>query len=121
MTRLEAAETRAAWLFLAPSLFLFVMFVALPVLAAFGISFTNWDLFTAPHFTGFQNYGDLIFHDVLFHKVLVNTLLYVGGTVPLQMLLALGIFVLSQLAVIGLGCLPKESWASFRDHRLRAS
>ncbi len=36
-------------------------------------------------------------------------------------LLALGIFVLSQLAVIGLGCLPKESWASFRDHRLRAS
>lgn len=101
MTRLEAAETRAAWLFLAPSLFLFVMFVALPVLAAFGISFTNWDLFTAPHFTGFQNYGDLIFHDVLFRKVLVNTLLYVGGTVPLQMLLALGIALLLNRGVWG--------------------
>lgn len=101
MTRREAAETRAAWLFLGPSLVLFLMFVALPVVAALGISFTNWDLFSAPHFAGFENYGNLILRDVLFHKVLINTLLYVIGTVPLQMLLALGIALLLNRGVWG--------------------
>ncbi len=101
MTRLERAETRAAWLFLAPSLVLFVVFVALPVLAAVGISFTDWDLFTAPHFAGIQNYLDLMLRDVLFHKVLGNTLLYVLGTVPVQMVLALLIALLLNRGIWG--------------------
>ncbi len=101
MSRMAAAETRAAWLFLAPSLLLFTVFVALPVLAALGISFTNWDLFTTPHFAGVQNYLNLILHDPLFHKVLVNTVLYVLGTVPLQMLLALGVALLLNRGVWG--------------------
>ena len=101
MSRMAAAEARAAWLFLAPSLLLFTVFVALPVLAALGISFTSWDLFTAPHFAGLQNYAALILHDPLFHKVLGNTVLYVLGTVPLQMLLALGVALLLNRGVWG--------------------
>ena len=31
-------------------------------------------------------------------------------------LLALGLFVLSQLAIIGLGCIPKDRWWSFQRH-----
>lgn len=98
---MAAAETRAAWLFLAPSLLLFTVFVALPVLAALGISFTDWDLFTAAHFAGFQNYADLILRDALFHKVLLNTVLYVIGTVPVQMALALGVALLLNRGVWG--------------------
>lgn len=105
MSRMAAAETRAAWLFLTPSLLLFVVFVALPVLAAFGISFSDWDLFTAPHFAGVENYLNLILSDPIFHKVLLNTLLYVIGTVPVQMLLALGVALLLNRGVWGEGVL----------------
>ncbi|MGI8747043.1 MAG: carbohydrate ABC transporter permease [Deinococcus sp.] len=100
-SRMARAEARSAWLFLAPSLLLFLVFVLLPVLAAFGISFTRWDLFTPPHFAGFQNYADLILRDKLFHKVLGNTLFYVVGTVPIQLLLALGIALLLNREVWG--------------------
>lgn len=81
-------ETRSAWLFLAPSLLLFAVFVLLPVLAALGISFSKWDLFTDPHWAGLDNYRQLLFEDKLFHKVLRNTFVYVIGTVPVQMIIA---------------------------------
>lgn len=100
-TSMAVAETRSAWLFLAPSLLLFAVFVLLPVLAAFGISFTRWDLFTPPSFAGLQNYQDLIVRDELFHKVLRNTLVYVIGTVPVQMLLAFLIALLLNRGVRG--------------------
>ncbi|WP_240741841.1 carbohydrate ABC transporter permease [Deinococcus sp. KSM4-11] len=95
------AEARSAWLFLAPSLVLFAVFVLLPVLAAFGISFTSWDLFTAPHFAGFENYRQLLFEDKLFHKVLGNTALYVVWTVPIQMALAFIVALLLNRGVWG--------------------
>lgn len=88
MSRMARAEARSAWLFLAPSLVLFMVFVLLPVLAALGISFTSWDLFTTAHFAGLENYRQLLFEDKLFHKVLANTAVYVVWTVPIQMALA---------------------------------
>lgn len=87
-------EARSAWLFLLPSLLLFLVFVLLPVLAAFGISFAHWDLFTPPKWAGLDNYRQLIFEDKLFHKVLGNTIWYVLGTVPVQMILAFFIALL---------------------------
>ena len=101
MSRMAREETRSAWLFLAPSLLLFAVFVVLPVVAAFGISFTSWDLFTTAHFAGLDNYRQLLFEDKLFHKVLGNTAVYVVGTVPVQMILALGVALLLNRGVWG--------------------
>ena len=101
MSRMAREETRSAWLFLAPSLLLFAVFVVLPVVAAFGISFTSWDLFTPAHFAGLANYRQLLFEDKLFHKVLGNTAVYVVGTVPVQMILALGVALLLNRGVWG--------------------
>ncbi|MBI4048438.1 MAG: sugar ABC transporter permease, partial [Devosia nanyangense] len=53
------AEERAAWLFLAPSLVLFLAFTVVPVISAFIISFTEWNLFNAVNFVGFGNYVGL--------------------------------------------------------------
>jgi multiple sugar transport system permease protein len=99
-SRLVAQERRAAWAFLAPSLVLFLAFAALPVLASFGISFTRWDLFTAPHFVGFENYLKILL-DPIFHTVLRNTTLFVLGTVAVQMCLALGLALLLNNPVTG--------------------
>lgn len=101
MSRMARAEARSAWLFLAPSLVLFMVFVLLPVLAALGISFTSWDLFTAAHFAGLENYRQLLFEDKLFHKVLANTAVYVVWTVPIQMGLAFIVALLLNRGVWG--------------------
>jgi multiple sugar transport system permease protein len=85
---LARRETRAAWLFLLPSLVLFTVFTALPVLSAFVISFAHWDLFNPPRLALFDNYIAL-WNDPIFRQVLGNTGYYVALAVPLQMLLGL--------------------------------
>lgn len=100
-SRMAREEARSAWLFLLPSFLLFLVFVLLPVLAAFGISFAHWDLFTPPKWAGLDNYRQLIFEDKLFHKVLGNTVWYVIGTVPVQMILAFFIALLLNRGVWG--------------------
>ena len=88
--RLRRLEITAAYGFLLPNLLGFAAFTFLPVLAALVISFTDWDLLTPPAWAGFDNYRTLA-ADPLFRQVLRNTALYVLGTVPLQMALALAV------------------------------
>jgi multiple sugar transport system permease protein len=88
LSRLARTEERTAWVFLVPSLVLFLVFTGLPVLAAFAISFTHWDLFNPPALVGLGNYLTL-WHDPIFRQVLGNTAYYVLAAVPLQMLLGL--------------------------------
>jgi multiple sugar transport system permease protein len=89
--RRSRAKVRAlltAYGFLLPNLLGFLTFTFLPVLAALLISFTNWDLLQAPDWIGLANYRRLA-TDRLFHEVLRNTVVYVAGTVPVQMAIAL--------------------------------
>ena len=85
---LARREALAGYAFLLPNLLGFLAFTLLPVIAALLISFTDWDLLRPAHWIGFGNYSRLL-SDPLFHKVLTNTLLYVLGTVPIQMAIAL--------------------------------
>ncbi|KKC37424.1 sugar ABC transporter permease [Devosia epidermidihirudinis] len=87
-TPLRLRDERVAWLFLLPSLVLFLLFTGLPVVAALVISFTQWDLFNPPQFVGLQNYTSL-FNDRIFGQVMGNTGLYVLASVPIQIVLGL--------------------------------
>lgn len=84
-------ETGTAWLFLSPTLIVVSVFVFFPILFSFYLSFTQWNLFggNAGTFIGLENYRRL-FVDAEFWLVLGNTAIYTVGTVPLNMLLALG-------------------------------
>ena len=88
LSAMARGEERAAWLFLTPSLVLFAVFTALPVIAAFFISFTHWDLLNPPKLALLDNYVAL-WNDPIFRQVLGNTGYYVLLAVPLQMLLGL--------------------------------
>jgi len=88
------AETRAAVLFLTPSLVLIGIFFFLPVIVGFALSLTDFDLYSIgdPHnlrFVAFRNYVDLAGNSI-FWIALRNTLYFalVGG--PLTVLVALG-------------------------------
>lgn len=59
------------FLYIAPGLLIYALFVFLPILAALAVSLTSWDGITRPIFVGFQNYLDL-FSDDRFYVALRN-------------------------------------------------
>jgi multiple sugar transport system permease protein len=84
----------AAWTFVAPALLVIGVFFALPVLAAFALSLTDFDLYALAdirnlRFVAFGNYLDVL-HAPLFWKSLWNTLYFVVVGVPLSIAASLG-------------------------------
>lgn len=75
-------EARAGFLFVAPSVIGFLVFVLGPLVAAAVISFTKYDILTAPEFVGLDNYTRM-FSDERLLKSYGNTLIYVVAAVVL--------------------------------------
>lgn len=69
-------------LFLLPSMTGFLIFILIPILASFGISFTDWDLISSIHFVGIKNYKE-VFGDATFWQAFRNTLGFIVGYLPL--------------------------------------
>lgn len=82
-----------AWLFLLPSFLGFVIFQAGPVLAAVVISLLNWNLFSDPTGAGLTNFVWLG-SDPTFWASLVNTGYFTFVSVPLTILVSLGMALL---------------------------
>lgn len=87
-------ERRAAWLFTAPALIVIGGFFFVPVLAAFALSLTDFDLYALAdlhnlRFVGLGNYLDIL-RAPLFWKSLLNTFYFVGVGVPLSIAASLG-------------------------------
>jgi multiple sugar transport system permease protein len=98
------AEQRTAHLFLSPGLLLFLLFVLVPVIAAFYLSFCRYDIIHSPTWIGLKNYArlgrDLANHGV-FYRSLRNTAQYAIGTIPIGMALALGLALLVNAGLRG--------------------
>ena len=87
-----------AYVFLAPALLLFGIFFVYPFVYSSYLSFMDWNLYNdAKEFVGLANYQAL-FGDPVFWKAALNTGLYVIGTVPVSMILALGLASLVEKA-----------------------
>lgn len=69
--------------FIAPTMVLFLLVYAAPVIVLFGSSLCNWRIGDAITFCGLGNYMDLIFHDVSFQKGFLNNVVWIvlQGTV----------------------------------------
>ena len=83
-------EALWGYLFITPSMLGVLAFNLFPVLAALGISFTNWNLITPPEFASLSNYRILMSHPT-FGRSLLNTLYYTAGSVPLKLILSLAL------------------------------
>ena len=69
----------SALIFLLPALLGTLIFIVIPVICSFGLSFVQWDLLNPIKFVGFENYRE-IFHDGLFYKILGNTIVFALST-----------------------------------------
>jgi multiple sugar transport system permease protein len=76
------------YLFIAPNLLLFSVFVFFPLLYAAYISVHQWSLIDVPEFAGTQNYARL-FSDFQFWQALKNTVIYSAATVPTTLIIGL--------------------------------
>jgi len=95
----------AGWVFAAPALAVIAVFFGLPVLAAFALSLTDFDIYALAdvrnlRFVGLDNYLRLL-RDPLFWTALGNTAYFVAVGVPLSIAVSLGAALLlhSRLAI----------------------
>ena len=67
----------APFLFVAPYVILFLVFIIVPVSMAVGLSFTNFDAIQRPQFVGLLNFTNLFTQDLIFlQHVLPNSILF---------------------------------------------
>ncbi|MGC4105380.1 MAG: sugar ABC transporter permease [Thermomicrobiales bacterium] len=71
-----------------PAILGFLIFTLGPVIASFGISLTDWNIYGDASFIGFANYREMLTEDALFRKSLGVTLTYASISVPLTMIVA---------------------------------
>lgn len=79
-------ERRAAYAMVAPAVLLLLLFLVVPVLLAFGLSFTNARLISpeAPRFVGIDNFERAFTQDPVFLRSVLNTALFALVVVPVQ-------------------------------------
>ena len=85
VSRMQRANYKWIYLFLLPTIVIFVLFYAAPIVQVFLTSFTRWDGFTSPEFNGLRNYINLFTNSAflqslknLFFWCLVAATLHVG-------------------------------------------
>jgi multiple sugar transport system permease protein len=97
--RLLAADTmdgirrqRAAmgYLFITPTIIGLLLFVVIPMIASFGLSFYKWNVFRPPEFIGLDNFNRL-FSDTRVFVSYKNTIILVVMTITLLEVLALAL------------------------------
>ena len=88
------------WLFLAPSLLLFLLYRVLPLGWNVVLSFEHWSPFRPAEWAGLAHYEELLLHDDVFWTSLRNTLVFMASA-PVAIALALGIALLVDTPIRG--------------------
>jgi multiple sugar transport system permease protein len=101
MTRTNRQHLWVGLAFIAPNFLAFLIFVAGPVVAGLVLSFTEWDLLSAPRWVGLQNYVQLLTKDNLFWLSLWNTSYYALLTVPAGIVVSLSLAVVMNVGLRG--------------------
>jgi multiple sugar transport system permease protein len=89
------SRRKALWgiALVAPNVLGLFFFFGVPVLMAFSTSFQEWNAIKPARFIGLDNFTRMA-EDPKFEQALTNTLKLIGLTVPLEMILALGVAIL---------------------------
>ncbi|MEC1522076.1 sugar ABC transporter permease [Neobacillus niacini] len=77
-----------AYTFLLPNIIGFLLFILIPVIASFFMSFTSWNGFGVIEFVGIENYKNLL-HDANFRISFINSILFTLISVPVTLFLSI--------------------------------
>lgn len=90
------------WLFVGPCVLGLLVFTYIPVLGSLALSFCRWNLLGAPVWVGPTNYLNLL-QDPVFWKTMTTTGTFVLASVVLEVSLALGLALLLNQTLRGIG------------------
>lgn len=96
--RLAINEAVAGYFFIFPTLLSFLVFFLVPTISGLGMSFYEWDFFSAPEFVGLENFEELV-SDKLFIRTLRNTAIFALSATALNV--GLGMFIAIGINSIG--------------------
>jgi len=88
MTRTRDMQ-RIGYVFIAPAVLLFTIFVFVPLFASLFFSFTQFNILRPPVWVGFDNFRTILTHDPRFWKAFRNTVCYTLVVVPVGISIAL--------------------------------
>jgi multiple sugar transport system permease protein len=92
---------RSAYLFLLPGAIIFSVFTLAALIFAIYLTFHRWSIIEPDKpYVGLQNYEDMI-HDERFVQSVVNTVYFTGASVPLTMIIGLGLALLLNQPIQG--------------------
>jgi multiple sugar transport system permease protein len=91
------------YLFLAPWLIGVLAFSTIPIFTSLYLSFTNYNFVGAANWIGLRNYITMFTDDPQYIQALKVTLMYVFVAVPLELAFALGLALLLNRGIRGLG------------------
>lgn len=103
MTRAERRRLLVGLAFVSPWLLGFLCFTLYPVVASFYFSLTDYRVLSPPHWVGFANYATLLAGDEYFWRFAVWNTLYMFIELPLATAAGVGIAVLLNQRVRGMG------------------
>ncbi|HKS44437.1 MAG TPA: sugar ABC transporter permease [Amycolatopsis sp.] len=90
------------WSFILPNFLGFAALTLVPVVFALLLAFTDWDSYNTPKWIGFENFGRMLGSDA-FWNALSNTTWYAVGHIPLTLAASLGLAVLLNQKLRGIG------------------
>jgi multiple sugar transport system permease protein len=96
-------EAISVYLFISPWLIGFIVFFVGPIIASFVLSFTQWNIVGTPEWIGLKNYQDIFTSDPRFVKAVQVTLTYAVIYLPLEVICGIGLAVLMNMKLRGIG------------------
>jgi len=90
------------WLFLMPSLAIFMLYRIIPLIWNGVLSFQYWSPYKPSEFAGLYHYEEMLIYDDAFRQSLWNTILFMASS-PVGIALALGVALLVDTQIRGRG------------------
>lgn len=79
LSKLANQQNFAGVLFILPALLGTIVFIIIPIICSFGLSFTKWDLLNPIQYVGLENYK-VVLTEPVFVKIIINTFVYAIAT-----------------------------------------
>ncbi len=99
---LHQRNTLVGLSFITPNFVGFFLLNLIPIVFAFWLSFNRWDGYNPMEFAGLDNFKYIFAHNV-FQQAVVKTLIFTGCSVVITMILSLGLAVLINQSLKGIG------------------
>ncbi len=101
--KLRHNEHIVGYIFSAPFILGFLIFILFPMASSLYYSFTDYNMLTKPNFIGFDNYTRMFTDDDKYWKSVQVTFTYVFASVPLRLAFALLVAMLLNRSIRGVG------------------